>query len=196
MNLKYVLKRCEHLNEILAERLSPIFRAPVPANAYVCSRVTTPDGPDTGPSLSWFNRVIPIAIHEDGTNQIDADEEFQAVEASYRVWEKLESVSDTCPGAVEGATDIRFDFGAAGEIRTTSSRSIGYNYLAPDTNENIVVFWDEDWPHTSLGGVIALTTTTHIPQDGRIMMQISSSMPPTSSSQPSRTPTATAQRPI
>ena len=142
---------------------------PLSANAYVCSRVTTPNGPDTGPSLSWFNRVISIAIHEDGTNQIDADQEFQAVEASYRVWEKLESISDTCPGAVEGSTDIRFDFGAAGEIRTTSSRSVGYNYLAPDTNENIVVFWDEDWPHPSLGGVIALTTTTHIPQDGRII---------------------------
>ena len=125
---------------------------PLSANAYVCSRVTTPNGPDTGPSLSWFNRVISIAIHEDGTNQIDADEEFQAVEASYRVWEKLESISDTCPGAVEGSTDIRFDFGAAGEIRTTSSRSVGYNYLAPDTNENIVVFWDEDWPHPSSVG--------------------------------------------
>ena len=142
---------------------------PVPANAYVCSRVTTPNGPDTGPSLSWFSRIIPISINEDGTSQLDADQEFQVVEASYRVWERLESDSDTCPGAVEGTTDIRFDFGAAGEIRTTSSRSIGYNYLAPDTNENIVVFWDEDWPHTSLGGVIALTTTTHIPQDGRII---------------------------
>ena len=89
MNSNCASKRCEHLNEILADRLHPYFLVlPLSANAYVCSRVTTPNGPDTGPSLSWFNRVIPIAIHEDGTNQIDADEEFQVVEASYRVWER------------------------------------------------------------------------------------------------------------
>ena len=69
---------------------------PVSANAYVCSRVTTPNGPDTGPSLSWFSRIIPISINEDGTSQLDADQEFQVVEASYRVWERLESDSDTC----------------------------------------------------------------------------------------------------
>ena len=53
---------------------------PVSANAYVCSRVTTPNGPDTGPSLSWFSRIIPISINEDGTSQLDADQEFQVVE--------------------------------------------------------------------------------------------------------------------
>ena len=130
--------------------------------------VSTPDGPDTGP-LSWFNRIIPIAINEDGTEELEAELEFQIVEASYRVWETLEATSTDCPGGVEGSTDIKFDFGAEGDLRTTSSRAVGYNYLAPETNENIVVFWDDDWPHTSLGGVIALTTTTHIPQDGRII---------------------------
>ena len=139
------------------------------ANAYVCSRVTTPDGPDTGPSLSWFNRVIPISINENGTEQIEFNQEFQIIQESYQVWEQLESTSTDCAGNTEGNTDIRFDFGDSDQPRTTSSRAVGYNYLAPESNENIVVFWDEDWPHASLGGVIALTTTTHIPQDGRII---------------------------
>lgn len=142
-----------------------------PALAYVCSRVTTPAGPDTGPSLSWFERTIPISVHEDGTSQIQGLQEFETIASSFRVWENLEntSASGPCSGAIEGSTDLQFDLGANDELRTTNSRWVGYDYLSPDTNENIVVFWDEDWPHPTLGGVIALTTTTHIPQDGRII---------------------------
>ena len=139
--------------------------------AYVCSRVTTPAGPDTGPSLSWFSRTIPIALHEDGTEQIAGAEEFATLVASFRIWEKLEDTSSGpgCGNDVEGNTDLVFDLGSETELRTTSSRWVGYDYLSPESNENIVVFWDEDWPHPTLGGVIALTTTTHIPQDGRII---------------------------
>ena len=148
-----------------------VFSFAAPASAYVCSRVTTPAGPDTGPSLSWFSRTIPIAIHEDGTEQIDGIEEFSTIAASFRIWEKLENTSSnsTCNDGAEGSTDLSFDLGPDGQLRTTTSRWVGYDYLSPENNENIVVFWDEDWPHTTLGGVIALTTTTHIPQDGRII---------------------------
>ena len=141
------------------------------ATAYVCSRVTTPAGPDTGPSLSWFSRTIPISLHVDGTNQISNRDEFSAIVDSFRTWELLQTTSSTpdCPNDVEGNTDLLFDLGSDDEWRTTESRWVGYDYLSPDNNENIVVFWDEGWPHTTLGGVIALTTTTHIPQDGRII---------------------------
>ena len=169
MNSKYVSKRCELLNEILADRLHPNFCAPLPANAYVCSRVTTPNGPDTGPSLSWFNRVISIAIHEDGTNQIDADEEFQAVEASYRVWEKLSPF--LIPAQVQSRAVRIYDLTLVPLVRFVR-RLAGQSVITTSLliQMRILLCSGTKTGHTSLlGGVIALTTTTHIPQDGRII---------------------------
>lgn len=135
-----------------------------PSSAYVCSRVTTMSGPDTGPSLSWFSRTIPIHFQQDGTSQIDGDSEFAVLMSSFRTWEELQN--QECSSA---STDLTFDFGQGNSPQLTASRWVGYNYLNPADNQNVILFWDENWPHPELNGVIALTTTTHIPQDGRII---------------------------
>ena len=168
---------------------------PVSANAYVCSRVTTiSNGPDTGPSLSWFSRIIPISINEDGTSQLDADQEFQVVEA-YRVWERLESDSDTCPGAAV-ALQI-YDLTLVPPARfNTSSRSIGYNYPHLIQTRTLWYSGTKTGPTPSLQGSSLSPPQRISLRTAELSMRISNSMPPISNLQVSRTPTATAQRPI
>ena len=44
---------------------------------------------------------------------------------------------------------------------------MGYNYVSPEQNENIVVFIDDGWLHAT--NVLGLTTTTFIPLSGQLI---------------------------
>ncbi|MEZ4269910.1 MAG: matrixin family metalloprotease [Myxococcota bacterium] len=133
-----------------------IFSMPSTASAFVCSRVVDQNGDETGPSLSWFTRQIPFSIYESGTADIAGNAEFTALRASFRVWENAQEGSQT--------TDISFV-----EQPLSTRPQVGYNFLDPSANENLLIFYDDVWPHQGQGNnIIALTTTTHNALTGEI----------------------------
>ncbi|MBI3178196.1 MAG: matrixin family metalloprotease [Deltaproteobacteria bacterium] len=129
-----------------------------PAQAFVCSRVQDAEFRETGPSLSWFSRNLTYAVHASGTSHLPADSELSVINQAFDVWEDALSCGGAC------RTDVAFNPLPA---RPTHDL-IGFNFLAPEDNENLLIFRDSDWPHTNLINVIALTTTSYSPQSGEI----------------------------
>lgn len=137
-----------------------------PAQAFVCSRVVDSSGAETGPSLSWATRAVGFALAAEGTADLAGTEEYDVFRSSFEVWEQL----DLAPGAVcaspAAVTDVAFHEGTA----PSAVDRVGYDFLAPDDNENLLIFRDSEWPHAGQGGVIiALTTTTYNAVTGEIL---------------------------
>lgn len=128
------------------------------AHAFVCSRVLDGEGRESGPSLSWFTREIPFTLHGAGTNDIPRTDEFAVLRASFAVWESVQECS-----TLGRRTDISFH--ETPWLSTTDR--IGYDFLAPDENENLLIFRDAGWPLPDRN-IIALTTTTYKPLTGEI----------------------------
>jgi hypothetical protein len=119
-----------------------------PAAAYVCA--TTGGG---GPSLAWPTRNIPYAFNQNGTAKLDNSRAFNAVRAGFQAWQTLNVRPNlNCPAS---PTNMTFN-----EQGTTSQNFIGYNFLAPEINTNLVVFRDSVWPYTTGAGGDAMARTT------------------------------------
>lgn len=136
------------------------------AAAFVCDRVEDANGNKTGPSLSWFGadadgRTITYTINETGTDDFPGDTERDIIDRSFAVWEDLSA----CTPA--GATsDLHF----VREPTTTTSVQIGYDYLHPEANHNLIIFYDQGWPHIDEPGlIIALTTNSYVALTGEIL---------------------------
>lgn len=143
-----------------------VFGLAQPAQAFVCSRVVDSSGAETGPSLSWATRAVGFALAAAGTADLAGTEEYDVFRSSFEVWEQL----DLAPGAVcaspSATTDVAFHEGTS----PSAVDRVGYDFLAPDDNENLMVFRDSEWPHAGQGGVIiALTTTTYNAVTGEIL---------------------------
>ncbi|RYF11544.1 MAG: matrixin family metalloprotease [Deltaproteobacteria bacterium] len=140
------------------------------ARAFVCTRTNSMSdhtGAIAGASLSWFSRRVPYAINDQGTLRIPMSQSLATLRAAFLVWQNLQlepSLRDSC--SVRGDTDLTF-------VETDSPTSVdwvGYNYLDPQHNTNVLIFRDHDWPHPSnAGDVIALTTTTFSLFSGEIV---------------------------
>lgn len=127
--------------------------------AYVCARVQTGSG-QSGPSLSWYTRTPTFTFHIRGAEDLSGDTEFQVLRNSFARWEGVSACSSP-----QLMTDIQFR-----ERALTDADRIGYNYLDPEANENLIIFRHDQWPHASAGiGVIALTTTTFVPLSGEML---------------------------
>ncbi len=131
---------------------------PRPAGAWVCSRALDADAQETGPALSWFTRDLAYALHADGTADLPGDDENAVLDAAFQVWV---GISSCTTGAVT-TTDIQFTRDAG----LVSRDLIGFDFLEPDANENLLIFRDQGWPHADR--VIALTTTSYSAQTGEI----------------------------
>jgi hypothetical protein len=125
------------------------------AQAFVCTRVRQGDA-DTGPSLSWFERQVPYTFFAAGTGDIAGDTEFDLLRTSFDTWESITA----CSSGI--ATDITFV-----EMPPSSVDRLGFDFLNPDDNENLVIFRDSDWPHDPRA--IGLTTTTYVPLTGQLV---------------------------
>lgn len=145
-----------------------------PAQAFVCSQVNRGDG---GPSLSWFTREVPFCMLARGTEQIPGDDELEVLRAAFTRWGVLVRADGTRDGSppVESesphrTTDLEFH-----ECQTLSQREVvGYNYLNPELNENLLLFMDDHWPHDSSSGppdrkTLALATSTFNALTGEIL---------------------------
>ena len=128
------------------------------ASAFECSRVSAGQGDESGPSISWMERVVDFSLFITGTQDIPSDLEFDALRASFEPWEQAFKSPD-------GTTDLRFN-----ERPLSHLDAVGYNFLDPSLNENLLIFRDDEWPHPAqVGLVIALTTTTQNALTGEIL---------------------------
>jgi len=160
---------------LLSSTLILMMAAPFTAQAYVCTRVLDNNGVEVGPSLSWTTRSLTFIVHQDGTEDIAGNIEFSDIEESFRVWQTLNMGTmspSNCTPSISEITDIEFlplltDDGLE-SVKTTKTR-VGFDYLHQDDNQNLLIFHDDAWPHAGQSNlIIALTTTTYNPLDGRI----------------------------
>ncbi len=133
---------------------------PERALAYRCAQAMDEDGLETGPSLSWRSREIPYAFYVEGTSQIEGELEFEVLRESFAAWHRIEGCAEPLM-----RSDISF-YEAASLSRVDR---IGYDFLHPEENENLVIFRDEVWPIEGARSVLALTTTTYKPSTGEIL---------------------------
>jgi len=129
-----------------------------PASAWVCSRALDSDGGETGPSLSWFTRDLSYGLHIAGTDDIAGDAELAVLDAAFQVWVGISA----CESGPVSTTDITFS-----RLAELVDRDlVGFDFLEPTVNENLLLFRDVGWPHSDR--VIALTTTSYSAQSGEI----------------------------
>ncbi len=126
---------------------------PSPAAGYQCALVGGADTDPTRPSLSWFQRTIPLTLHQDGTGDIANDEEFTLLATALSVWSHAQGCQPP-----HAQTDLRFDL--QGEHST--SAAIGFHFGPDAINENLLRFHDQQWPHPGQRDfVYGITTTTY-----------------------------------
>lgn len=140
-----------------------------PAYGFRCIRTQAgsdepqcpPPNPDPyGPSVSWKSRTITYALSASGTAAISGLSELDVLRDSFKVWENAQ----LCTGGP--ATDLKFIEKAPLSTQT----AVGYNFLNPSQNENLVIFRDDAWPNSGqAGSVIALTTSTLDAVSGEIL---------------------------
>ncbi|MDP7037913.1 MAG: matrixin family metalloprotease [Myxococcota bacterium] len=131
-----------------------------PAQAYVCSRVPDTTGSETGPSLSWYTRDLSYSIAAEDLPSADTAVIEEIFASSFAAW----SNADSCNEEEGGLTDLRFE----AQTCCSSGTTIGYNFLTPTENENLLIYRSV-WPHPhQAGNVIALTTTTYNSLSGEI----------------------------
>ncbi|MEO1271590.1 MAG: matrixin family metalloprotease, partial [Myxococcota bacterium] len=97
----------------------------------------------------WPQRCIVYHINDQGTTDTDNEAAFQAIEDSFNQWSE------------PSCNNLKLTFGGF-----TNDDQVGYNQASPSDNANIIVFRDDNWPHS--GGVLALTSVTFQPSTGKI----------------------------
>jgi hypothetical protein len=141
---------------------------PLEAQAFVCARAATDaNNIATGPSLAWPTRQVPFSLTNARTSQIDKSLSDSTLSQAFAVWQLLQlapSMVAQC-GALPG-TDLTFVPTAA----PASVTWVGYNFLDPGHNYNVVLFRDTAWKNAAnAGDIIALTTTTYSAKSGEIL---------------------------
>jgi hypothetical protein len=141
---------------------------PTAARAFVCARAATDaNNISTGPSLSWATRQVPYSLTNARTSQIAKSISDSTLTQAFAVWQQLQlapAMVAQC-GALPG-TDMAF-------VPTEAPDSVtwvGYNFLDPAHNYNVVLFRDTVWKNAAnAGDIIALTTTTYSAKSGEIL---------------------------
>ncbi len=134
---------------------------PSSAVAFVCTRVADSEQQETGPSLTWASRSITYTLFAPGTAHIPGELEFDIIRDSFGAWEAVRECRSP-----QRLNDIMF---LESLVRSSTDR-IGYDFVNPTKNENLVIFRDSAWQIPGqTNKVIALTTTTYKPLTGEIL---------------------------
>ena len=130
-----------------------VLLAPSPAAAYQCASAGGEAPEQPGPSLSWFQRTIPLTLHKDGTQDLPDNQEFTLLAQALNVWPHAQGCQ---PPHVQ--TDLEFDL----QANHSQSIAIGFHFGPEATNENLLRFHDQSWPHPGQRDfVYGITTTTY-----------------------------------
>lgn len=145
---------------------------------WQCSRVVAND-PNfaDGAALGWARRDLSFAFSTSGTKALDNSQAEAAVRLAFKTWSSsiLQSgasaascASALSPLAIATSTDLTFT-----EASPSAQTYAGYNFLAPETNVNLILFRDDVWDHPEsgyfAGDFIALTTVTYSSLTGAIL---------------------------
>lgn len=158
-----------HLACSLALALGVVAGA-APAQAFVCSRTYDAANKASGPALSWNTRTVPFTLQAQGTQQMSQTDAFGALRQAFLVWQNLSLSPEAQPicGSLPD-TDLTFVEDPVGGA-AADANWIGYNFLDPGGNTNLLVFRDSVWPNPAgAEDVIALTTTTYSALTGEIL---------------------------
>ena len=140
---------------------------PLAALGYRCTQTSEEQG---APSLSWAERSIEYVLHADGTETISGDEEFSVLRDSFLAWTRADDVfsSETSCRTTNGVESTNLSFRES--TLDNTSTFVGYDYLRPvEENQNLLIFYDQNWPHPGTGqSTVALTTVSYSESTGVI----------------------------
>lgn len=140
---------------------------PSVAHAF-CRSTTVPIAPEFAPSpstcwdqgvpLFWRSSCVSYGIQRDASRQIHFDTAASGISRAFAKWMGVSCPSGGLPSS-RASIELR-DLGPAdcGEIA----------YDANGPNQNVIVFRDEQWPHSDSSSSLALTTLTFDPETGEI----------------------------
>lgn len=132
---------------------------PTEARAFRCTQVENAIGDAARPSVSWSNRSIQYTFQEQGTAQLPREATFEILRRSFQVWQNVQlDPNARLQCDAQYTTDISFI-----EAPTIDANWVGYDFLHPSINRNLIVFRDTSWVlnASDAADVIALTTLTY-----------------------------------
>jgi MYXO-CTERM domain-containing protein len=119
-----------------------------PAQAFVRTKATTPDGKEV--SLFWNEFPIKYHINKAGSPDItDLEGTYDAIKASFQAWMN--------PGC--GCFQANF-------VGFTDLAETGYNQDKPDEDQNVIFFRKDDWGHNRQA--VAVTSVVYSRSTGQI----------------------------
>jgi len=144
------------------------------AYAWRCSRVLDSSNTASGPAIFWSNRTITYSFNQAGTETLPQNDAFGAVRQAFDVWQNSTlaanqpaGCSGTARSTLPTSTDLKFVEGP-----TTDQNYVGFNYLNPQSNRNVILFRDTGWSHPLTGpssDLVAMTTVTYNVITGEIL---------------------------
>jgi hypothetical protein len=157
-----------------AAALVTAWALPHSAYAWTCGRVLDNSGTASGSGLFWPTRNLTYSFNTAGTTMLDNEAAKDAIRAAFGVWQESQlrtSELSGCPGTAVAtlptSTDLTFSEGAVSD-----QNYVGYNYLNPTANRNMILFRDSHWPHlltAPTSDLIGLTTVTYNVLTGEIL---------------------------
>jgi hypothetical protein len=143
---------------------------PAKSIAFVCAQV--PESGSSGPSLSWFGRELTFVLDPDGTEDMQGNVELDILRRSFAQWGPV-SVNGQIEGTPvqESEPSLRSsDLLFLEEDNGSVVGRIGYDFLSPEHNQNLVTFSDATWfDFATRTSTIALTTSTYVVPTGQIL---------------------------
>lgn len=144
------------------------------AHAWECGRVLDNSGTPSGPGLLWSRRDLTYSFSTTGTQALGQNEAQAAVRAAFAVWQAgvpRPSEPGDCGavaiGSLPKSSDVVFL-----EQPPSDQDYVGYNYLNPSTNRNMIFFRDSKWPYpltAPTSDLLGTTTLTYNNITGEIL---------------------------
>ena len=137
------------------------------ARAFVCTQSADDSGGNTGPALTWHTRNITYTFQTNGSSQLAPLTTFATLQNAFGVWQNLTlDPNDVAQCGSLPGTDIAFTRNST----LSNPNWVGYNYLDPNSNVNLLVFRDSAWNYgADTIDTIALTTATYSQLTGEII---------------------------
>ncbi len=118
------------------------------------SLCSPPHEDDCGEPLRWHTRCTGFGVQKEGSRRVSANTTDDLVKSAFATWMEADCGDGEHPGII--VQDL-------GRVACTD-----LEYNSDKGNANIVVYREKEWPHTSSGHNVALTTTTFDPVTGEL----------------------------
>lgn len=128
--------------------------------------------PSGGQPLEWSRQCVSYALSRAGSKYVSISEATAAAAEAFRVWQGV-----SCPGS-----------GRPPNIFVTEAFGLTgcnmHEYTKNSVNVNVILFHDDEWPHSQSEDAVGLTSTTYDERTGEIFdadIEINSTLPLSSS---------------